>query len=82
MGRVLTVMKIYPAENIEAEALLSKIFKIEGCVSAKAEEFAFGIKIIKAGFVCEDKTPIDFESIVKKIEGVGEIQVDDVTLIS
>lgn len=82
MGKVLTVMKVYPAEEVDIDGLASALFKIKGCVSAKVEEFAFGIKIIKAGFVCEDKEGTDFEALVKKVEGVSEVQVDEVSLIS
>lgn len=78
----MTVMKVYPAEGSDADKLASELFKVNGCISAKVEEFAFGIKIIRAGFVCEDKEGTDFESIVKKVNGVNEVQVDDVSLIS
>ena len=82
MGKVMTIMKIYPQEGCDVQKLLDDVYRVEGCASARIEEFAYGIKIIRAGFVCEDANPIDFEEIVKKLGGVSEVQVDDVTLIS
>jgi translation elongation factor EF-1beta len=78
----MTVMKIYPEEKADTAKLLEAIYKVKGCASARVEEFAYGIKIIRAGFVCEDSEGTDFEEMVKKVPGVSEVQVDDVTLIS
>ena len=82
MAKVLTVMKVYPEEGADLGKLLDDVYKIEGCNSARLEEFHFGIKIIKASFVCEDSAAVDFEEIVKRIPGVSEVQVDEVGLIS
>lgn len=82
MGKVMTVMKIYPVEGADMTKLLDTVYAVKGCNSAKIEEFVFGAKILKASFICEDKEPVDFEEIVKKLEGVNEVQVDEVGLIS
>lgn len=82
MGKVLTVMKVYPEEGADVNKLLDEVYKIKGANSARIEEFHFGIKIIKASFVCEDKEGVDFEALVKVLPGVSEVQVDEVGLIS
>ena len=82
MGKVMTVMKVYPEEGADLPKLLDEVYAIKGCNSAKIEEFVFGAKIIKASFVCDDKEGVDFEEKVKVLKGVSEVQVDEVGLIS
>ncbi|MBI3587661.1 hypothetical protein HY095_00535, partial [Candidatus Micrarchaeota archaeon] len=50
-------------------------------VSSKVEEFVFGAKIVKASFICEDAAGRDFEEEVKAVQGVSEVQVDEVGLL-
>ena len=82
MGKVLTRMKVFPEEETNLEALLAKIKAIEGNNTAKIEEYVFGAKIIIASFVCDDKSAVDFEERVRSVEGVSEVQVEEVGLIS
>ena len=82
MGKVMTVMKVYPAEGADVQKLLDDVYAIKGCNSARIEDFVFGAKIIKASFICEDKEAVDFEEKVKALAGVSEVQVDEVGLIS
>ncbi|MBI3588478.1 hypothetical protein HY995_05400 [Candidatus Micrarchaeota archaeon] len=81
MGKVMTVMKVFPQEGAELEGLSERVRKIEGCTSAKIEDFVFGAKIIKASFICEDAAGRDFEEEVKAVQGVSEVQVDEVGLL-
>ncbi|MEM0475725.1 MAG: hypothetical protein QW343_02945 [Candidatus Norongarragalinales archaeon] len=78
----MTRLKVFPAEEANVEALLEKIKAIEGNNSAKIEDYVFGTKIIVASFVCEDKAAVDFEERVRAVEGVSEVQVEEVGLIS
>ncbi|MFH1106595.1 MAG: hypothetical protein V1787_01745 [Candidatus Micrarchaeota archaeon] len=83
MGKVLTRLKVFPAEGFDAEKLRENVSKVEGCNSAKVEEYVFGAKIVVASFVCEDKESKDFEEIVRaQVQGVSEVQVDEVGLVS
>jgi len=43
---------------------------------------AYGTKVVKASFACEDAEGKDFESEVKKLEGVNEVQVEECGLVS
>ena len=82
MGKVLTVMKVFPEEGVKLEELQAAILKVEGCNTCKIIDFVFGSKVIQASFVCEDAKSVDFEEIVRKVAGVNEVQVEEVGLIS
>lgn len=82
MGKVMTVLKVFPLEDYPIEKLRENISKVDGCNSSKVIDFVFGSKIIQASFVCEDAKSLDFEEIVQKVEGVSEVQVEEVGLIS
>lgn len=75
-------MKVFPEEGANLEALLAKIKAIEGNNTAKIEDYVYGAKIIVASFVCEDEAAVDFEERVRAVEGVSEVQVEEVGLIS
>ncbi len=82
LGKVLTRMKVFPEEDANLDALLAKIKGIDGNNTAKIEDYVFGAKIIIASFVCEDRAAVDFEERVRSVEGVSEVQVEEVGLIS
>jgi len=82
MGKVVTVMKIFPLEGEELHALLAKVKAVEGCVKAEIIDFVFGAKVIQASFACEDSAGKDYEEIVRTVKGVSEVQVDEVGLVS
>lgn len=81
MGKVMTVLKIFPVEGMPIEKLLENIKGIEGCNSAKIQPYVYGMQMIQASFICEDAAGIDFEEITRGTEGVGGVQVDEVGLI-
>ena len=81
MGKVLTVMKIFPDEGVSLNELLTKVKMVDGCVKAEVAEYVFGAKIIQASFQCEDAAPRDFEEEVAAIAGVSNCQVDEVGLV-
>ncbi len=81
MGKVLTVVKVFPLEGTDLDALLQRVKEVKGCNNARIEDYVFGAKIIQASFVCEDSEGIDYESVVKAVEGVSEVQVEECGLI-
>ena len=81
MGKVLTVLKVFPDEGVEAEQLRELVSKVEGCNSAKVEDYVFGQKIVRASFICEDGESKDFEEIVSQVQGVASCAVEEVGLI-
>ncbi len=82
MGKVMTVLKVFPKEDFDAAKLAENVSKISGCVKSSVEDYVFGQKIVKASFVCEDAQGVDFEELAKAVDGVSEVQVDEVGLIS
>ncbi|OIO27514.1 hypothetical protein COX86_01010 [Candidatus Micrarchaeota archaeon CG_4_10_14_0_2_um_filter_60_11] len=82
MGKVLTLLRISPAEGVTIEELLERVKKVPGFNTGKIEDFVFGTKIVKASFVCEDKESKDYQEIVAAVEGVENAQVEECGLIS
>jgi translation elongation factor EF-1beta len=83
MGKVLTVLKIFPDEDFDLEKLRENVSKVEGCNTSKIIDFVFGSKIIRASFVCNDGENKDFEEIIRAtVQGVSEVQVEEVGLVS
>ena len=81
MGKVLCVMKVFPEEGVVVEALLEKVKKVDGCNTAKVIDYVFGMKVIQASFLTEDGSGRDFEEEVSKVEGVSNVQVEEVGLV-
>ena len=82
MGKVLTRLKIFPSDGAVPEELAERIKTIPGCNTTEVQEFVFGKQIVVASFICEDSEGRDFEEEARKIDGVSEVQVDEVGLIS
>ena len=81
MGKVLTALRISPEDGVEFETIIAKLKEITGFNTAKVEDYVFGSKILKASFVCEDKDAVDYEEVIQKVPGVGEVTVEEVGLI-
>lgn len=81
MGKVLTVLRVSPVEGVNASDLAKEIVKLEGCNSSKVEDFVFGVKVVRASFICEDSKPVDFEAQVSQIKEVDNVQVEECGLI-
>lgn len=82
MGKVLVVMKVFPEEGFAPEAVLEKVKTVDGVNKAEVIDYVFGAKVIQASFVTEDGSGRDFEEEVKALEGVSNVQVEEVGLIS
>ena len=81
MGKVLTAMRVFPEEGQDLNMLIEKLKALKGFNTAKIEDYVFGTKIIKASFVYEDGENMDFEQMARDVEGVSEVNVDEVGLI-
>ena len=81
MGKVLTAMSVFPEEGQDLRQLIERLKTLKGFNTAKIEDYVFGVKIIKASFVCEDGDNMDFEQMAKDTPGVSEVNVDEVGLI-
>ena len=81
MGKVLTRLKVFPQENQDLEELKARVEKVEGFNTGKIEDYVFGQKILIASFICNDGENKDYEEIVKQVQGVSEVQVEEVGLL-
>ncbi|MFQ5405634.1 MAG: hypothetical protein ACE5DI_00545 [Candidatus Micrarchaeia archaeon] len=81
MGKVATVVKVFPVDGADANALLEKVRGVEGCTDARVEDFVFGSKIVRASLMCDDSQGTDFEEILSKLDGVKSVQVENVSLV-
>ncbi len=89
MGKVAASFKIMPeSEESNLEATVKELqSNIKGDFyigSINVEELAFGIKAIKLVVVMDDKEGLidKLETIIRGVKGVGEIDVEEVSLIS
>lgn len=85
MATVVAVFRIYPKEQTDIEGTLNDIrTKMEyKPADMRAEEVAFGIKLIRAAFKFEDKEmgSSKIEDALKKLDSVGEVEVEEETLL-
>lgn len=81
MAKVITVIKAYPEEGVEAEKLAEELRKLPECTSTKVVEIAFGAKAVMVSFVCEDAEMKDYESVVSAAKGVSEVQFEESGLL-
>lgn len=81
MGKVITAMKVFPLEEFDLNKLVANVKAVEGCNKAEVIDYVFGAKVIQASFICEDSSGKDFEEIVRNVEGVSEVQVEECGLI-
>lgn len=85
MGNTLVIFKVSTdPENMESVEAKLKEVQSGKFQESKREPVAFGIEIIKVGFVIPDKTDgamPALEKEVQELEGVNGAEVETVTLI-
>jgi translation elongation factor EF-1beta len=85
MATVVTIFRIYPKEQADVEKTMSDIkTKMEyKPADIRQEEVAFGIKLIRAAFKFEDNDmgSSKIEDALKKLDSVGEVEVEEETLL-
>lgn len=83
MGNVAVAFKIMPtSRDIDIKIIENEISKRLKPNDIKIQDLAFGIKVIKALFIVPDSSGISkLEEDIRKIEGVGEVETESLTLI-
>jgi translation elongation factor EF-1beta len=76
MSNVAVLFKVYPKENMTDKAL-ENIKAEMNPTGMQVEDIGFGIKVIKVMFKFDDTKT----SSSKKVEGVGELEVEEEGLI-
>ncbi len=76
MSKVAVLFKVYPKDNMLDKAV-ANIKQIMNPTGMQTEDVAFGIKVIKVMFKFEDSetSSSKIEDALKKVDGVGEIEV-------
>ena len=83
MGNVAVTIKIMPASpQVDLEKVRTAIAKRLKVQDSKIEPLAFGLKLLRILIVVPDSGGTDkLEKEIKSVEGVGEIEVESVTLV-
>jgi len=88
MGDILSVYKVYPEDLEDLEKVKSALEKGFGepfkVAKIEVEPIAFGLKVIKVGYVFPDKVDglLDrLEDSIKAIDGVKDIEIEVSTLL-
>ena len=82
MGDVAVLIKVFPEDMKYYEGIKENLRKNYRIGRIDEEPVAFGFKCLKVVFIMADKEGSDdLEEKLKKIEGVSEVQVEDVGLI-
>lgn len=88
MGKVLAVLKIIPEDtnanlNGIADEIKKNLPEKIRYHDSKIEPFAYGLDILRISFIMDDNEggTDNLESMIKGLEGVGEVEVEHLTLI-
>ena len=83
MGKVAMNIKIMPSSpEVDTEKLSEEIKKDLEVKDLKIEPIAFGLKAVKVLVIVDDSEGSEeIENKIKSIDGVGEVEVESVTLI-
>ncbi len=81
MGKVAVTYKVMPCSaDEEIDKIKSEIIEKIKPQDIKVEPLAFGLKAIKLMVVSEDAQQ-NIEEMLRKIKGVGEIEIESTTLL-
>ena len=88
MGKALVIFKVFPEpekmDSVENSLKNIQITDIK-FQDMKREPIGFGIEVIRVGYIVPDKTDgimPKLEEAVSKIDGINNVEMDGVTLIS
>ena len=83
MGNVAISMKVMPASpEVDLEKLRETISGLVELQDYKIEPLAFGLKVLKILVVVPDKGGAsEIEKKIKNIDGVENVEVENITLI-
>lgn len=84
MGKALAIYRIYPQEGYDIAKLVADLGKLPDVRGVQREPVAFGLEVVKIGFLIDDKTG-DVNALEKQmssVKGVGEVEPIEVTLVS
>lgn len=82
MAQVATLFKVYPKDD-KTEEVMSAIKSKLSPKGMQSDDIGFGIKVIKVLFTFDDSqtSSSKIEDSLKAIEGVGEVEVEEESLV-
>ena len=83
MANVATLFKVYPKDGQQADAVASAIRSKLNPKGMQTEDIGFGIQVIKVLFTFDDSktSSSKIEESIRAIEGVGEVEVEEESLV-
>lgn len=82
MGNVTIVARIFVDDPAQLPTLKEKIAeKGMRVADARIEEVGFGVKFLRVLIVMPDAEGGDVEDKLRRIQGVSQVQIDDVSLL-
>lgn len=83
MAMVAVVFKVYPKEGDPIEATVDNIKAQMSPANVLVEDLAFGIKVAKVLFKFDDSSGSSsaLEEQLRKVHGVGEVEVAEESLV-
>ena len=82
MGEVAVIIKILPDDIASFNTMKENVIKTFNPKSVKEEELAFGLKALKIMVIMDDKQGAgNIEEKIMQLKGVGQAQVESLTLI-
>jgi len=82
MARVLLTLRVFPLDvNVNIKNVKEKIREKLPVIESSEEPIAFGLTCLKLSLLIEDKEGEmeKMEKMIKEIEGVGEIEIIEMT---
>jgi translation elongation factor EF-1beta len=82
MANVATLFKVYPKDD-KADSVASEIKSKLNPKGMQTEDIGFGIKVIKVLFTFDDSqtSSSKIEESLKALAGVGEVEVEEESLV-
>ncbi|MCL5412498.1 MAG: elongation factor 1-beta family protein [Candidatus Marsarchaeota archaeon] len=83
MAKASVLFKVYPKDPEQVDKTMDSIKSAMDPVGMQMQDVAFGIKVIKVLFVMEDASvgSSGLEERLKKVAGVGEVEVEEESLL-
>ena len=82
MGNVVITAKIFADDPSDFEGIKQAVAKLGRVADSRIEDIGFGAKALKVLIVMPDTAGGDIEEQLKKIKGVSQVQVEDISLMA
>jgi len=81
MANVTVVAKIFAEDPKDLDDIKTRIAESMRLADARIEEIGFGVKVLRVMVIISDKEGGDIEDKLKRVKGVSQVQIDDISLV-